>query len=136
MTRAGILLVLLAGCEKPSSNAQQEAYGPWVYRNTILSTTFSGGATLDGSVDIDGSRDAGGPSDWFEVAVNGTSLGKTSGPRVSHQIRLRPGPNWIRFFSSGAKLGWEFNVDARQGTRFEFAPKDKLEYDVIQIKNE
>jgi hypothetical protein len=134
---AAALLVLLAACGKKDSSAVDEAYQPWKQRNFILSQTFSGGATLDGSIEIDASRDGGGPGDWIEVAVNGNTLGRTSGsPRVSHSLKFRPGPNWIRFFSSASRLGWEFNVDARQGTRFEFTPKDKLEWTMTQVKDE
>ena len=132
-------LALLAGCGKaePETPGEPHGYGAWKYRNFILGQTFSGGATLDGTVDIDASRDAGNPaSDWTEVAINGNSLGRTSGPRVSLQVRLRPGPNWVRFFSSAARLGWEFQVDATHGTRVEFTPKDKQEFDMVQRKDE
>lgn len=139
MRRAAALLAILAGCGKapPEAPGEPPGYGAFKYRNFILGQTFSGGATLDGTVDIDASRDAGGPSDWIEVAINGNTLGRTSGSnRVSLQVRLRPGANWIRFFSSASRLGWEFQVDARQGTRFEFTPKDKLEFDMTQQKDE
>lgn len=135
---AVVALSFLAACGKkePDAPGEPHGYGAWKYRNFILGQGFSGGGNIDGTVDIDGSRDAGGPSDWIEVALNGNSLGRTSGSRVVHQVRFRPGSNWIRFFSSAARLGWEFNVDVRQGTRFEFAPKDKFDFDIVQRKDE
>jgi len=136
-TAVAALAILVAACGRKDPSAVDEAYQPWQQRNFILSQTFSGGATLDGSIDIDASRDAGGANDWIEVVVNGNSLGRSTGaPRVSHTLKFRPGPNWIRFFSSASRLGWEFQIDARQGTRFEFAPKDKVEWTMIQVKDE
>ena len=137
MRRWAALVLLLASCSKKESSALDSAYGSWTYRNTILGVTFSGGATMDGSIDIDGSRDAGGASDWFEVALNGNSMGRVSNTsRISLNARFRPGANWIRFFSSAARQGWEYQVDTRQGTRFEFSPKDKIEYEYVQRKDE
>lgn len=136
---AAVFLAILAGCGKPADEAPGDTpgYGAWKYRNFILGQTFSGGGSLDGSIDIDASRDAGGPADWIEVAVNGNTLGRTSGStRVAHDYRFRPGPNWIRFFSSRSRLGWEFDVDARSGARFTFRPKDKTDWDLVQQKDE
>jgi hypothetical protein len=117
-------------------------------RNFILAQGFSGGATLDGRVTIFYTgRHRGDKGDWLEVAINGTTAGRyvegkkqpmeaTEVVGVIHQVRLRPGPNWIRFFSSASRLGWEFQVDTRFGTRFTFQPKGTVDWDMIQEKDE
>jgi hypothetical protein len=133
---AAAVVILLGACGKKESTALDVAYGAWTYRNTILGATMSGGSTLDGSIDIDASRDAGGASDWFEIALNGNALGRITGSRVSLNARFRPGANWIRFFSSAACQGWEYQVDARSGTRFAFTPKGKMDYEWSQTKDE
>jgi hypothetical protein len=137
MRRAALFLIVLGGCSEKSTDPVEEAYGPWKRRNFILGQTFSGGATLDGTVHIDASRDGGSsPTEWIEVAVNGNSLGRTSGNNVNLNVRLRPGANWIRFFSSASRLGWEFQGDSNYGTHFEFTPKDKFDFDMAQRKDE
>jgi len=136
---AVVLLALLAACGKKETAAVDEAYNAFKYRNFILGQTMSGGATLEGSIDIDGSRDGGAEGDWIELAINGNTLLRLAGAasnRVSMPIRLRPGPNWVRFFSSKSRLGWEFEVDARIGTRLEFTPKDAQGFDMVQRKDE
>ena len=138
MRRAALFLILLAGCGKkqPEAAGDPPGYGAFKYRNFILGQTMSGGASLDGTIDIDASRDAGGAADWIEVAVNGNTIGRTTGPRVSHQVRFRTGPNKICFFSTAAIRYWEFDMDARLGTRVEITPKDPKEYDIVQRKDE
>jgi len=136
---AAALLLVLASCGQKESSGVDEAYQPWKQRNFILSQTFSGGATLEGSITVDLSRDACKKDDWFEAFVNGRQEHRTTSPneaRFTYETKFRPGPNWIILFSSASKRGWEFNVDARQGTRFEFTPKDKLEWTMSQVKDE
>jgi len=148
LASAAVLLALLAGCgggKEP--DAVTEAYGIWKRRNFILGQTFSGGATLDGTIYITLGVHRGDKGDWVELAVNGNTIARTTESNkqpsesveelvVKYDVRLRPGPNWIRFFSSAARLGWEFQVDSNYGTNFEFTPKDKQEYDMVQRKNE
>ena len=136
---AAVLLLLLASCGQKESSAVDAAYQPWKQRNFILSQTFSGGATLEGSITVNLSRDACVKDDWFEAFVNGREEERTTDPNCAQftfETKFRPGPNWIILFSSASKMGWEFNVDARQGTRFEFTPKDKQEWTMNQVKDE
>ena len=130
-------VLILASCSPKESTSLDEAYGPWKARNFILGQTFSGGATLQGSVSVDQSRDVKEPSDWFEISINGRPPSRSTGvSSVNLGESFRPGPNWIRLFSSHSRMGWEFNVDTRSGTRFAFTPKDKLEWEMTQTKDE
>jgi len=138
---AALLLALVASCGKPpelSGPANPPGYETWQRRNFIISQTFSGGGRLPGSIDIDPGLHTGGPDDWMEVNVNGNKLGRHPGAtgRIHHELPLRPGANWIRFFSSASRLGWEFQIDTHDGTRFYFTPKDKVEWDMSQQKDE
>jgi len=138
------LLAILAGCGKapPEAPGDPYGYGAFKARNFILGQTFSGGGKLDGTISVDPSRDGGGKGDWIEVALNGNTIGRrdtapgSGGSLVSYDVKLREGPNWIRFLSSASRLGWEFQVDCRSGTRFTFRPKDKIDWDMEQLKDE
>jgi len=141
---AVVLLLLAAACGKdpdPEPDpANPPGYGTWKYRNFILGQTFSGGGKLPGTIDIDPGLHAGGPIDWIEVAFNGNTLGRhptgSGSTRIRHEVQFRPGANWIRFFSSASRLGWEFQIDTHSGTRFSFTPKDKVDWDMDQQKDE
>lgn len=140
---AAVVLAVLAGCGKPPAldgPANPPGYESWQRRNFIISQTFSGGGKLSGSIDIDPGLHAGGPDDWIEVNVNGNKLGRhptgSGSVRIRHEVQLRPGANWIRFFSSASRLGWEFQIDTHSGTRISFTPKDKVEWDMSQEKDE
>jgi len=145
--RAAMLLAALAGCGAPSDPENPPGYEAWQTRNFILGQGFSGGATLDGLVMIHAGAHRGDKGDWIELAVNGTTVARTVEGRnqpmeatevlvIRYPVRFRAGPNWIRFFSSAARQGWEFQVDTRFGTRFAFTPKDKSAWEMIQTKDE
>ena len=135
-----LLLAALAACGKPAETENPAGYEAWQTRNFILSQGFSGGGMLDGTITIGTERDSGKAGDWIEVALNGTTLDRaatgTGAAQIGYDVQLRPGANWIRFFSSASRQGWEFQVDTRSGTRFAFTPKDKVDWNMTQEKDE